>query len=281
MSNHYTAQNVPYHALPLSNEERGPSPSRYGADPGELQPSAYHTPTLGPAELHPDDAHYSTNLDVPPGAQPRFLGAALYNEQGGYRDSYASTSQHSYSGSRSEYNGSLYALDPAGGYQDDPHASYQAGQYPMMPISPVERNRFLEEKQAAYVAPREKSKRKCILFSVIAGLLLLVIAVGVPVYLFVIRPKIATSTSSATTSTSKTAAASATPSSTKTGTLAVTGGDGSTVTTEDGSTFVYHNKFGGYWYYDENNPFQYGGRAQSWSPALNETFQYGTDQIRG
>lgn len=276
-------QNLPYHALPLSNEERGPSPVLYGTDPGELQASAYHTPTLGPAELPPDDAHYGFNLDVPSGAsQPRFFGAALYNEQGGFRDSYASSSQHSYSASRSEYNGSLYALDPAGGYQDDPHASYQPGQYPMMPISPVERNRFLEEKQAAYVAPQEQTKRRFFFCFVIAGLLLLVIAVAVPVYLFVIKPKIATSTSAATTtSATNTAAPSATPTSTKTGTLAVTGGDGSTVTTEDGTTFVYHNKFGGYWYYDENDPFNNGARAQSWSPALNETFQYGVDQIRG
>jgi glucan 1,3-beta-glucosidase len=50
---------------------------------------------------------------------------------------------------------------------------------------------------------------------------------------------------------------------------------------EDGSTFVYRNSFGGYWYYDENDPFNDGARAQSWSPALNETFRYGIDPIRG
>jgi len=204
----------------------------------------------------------------------------MYSEQGGFRDSYASSAPSQHSFSRSDYNGSLYALDPAGGYQDDPHASYQPGQYPMMPMSPVEQNRFLGEKQAAYVAPREKSKRRFVVFAVIAGLLLLVIAVGVPVYLFVIKPKSSAAAAAATTSGTGTTPT-ATPTSTKSGTLAVTGGDGSTVTMEDGTKFIYHNKFGGYWHYDENDPFNNGARAQSWSPALNETFQYGIDQIRG
>ncbi|KDQ11932.1 glycoside hydrolase family 5 protein [Botryobasidium botryosum FD-172 SS1] len=62
---------------------------------------------------------------------------------------------------------------------------------------------------------------------------------------------------------------------------AITGGDGSKIVTEDGSTFTYHNSFGGYWVSDPNNPFNDGARAQSWSPALNETFRYGIDKIRG
>jgi len=61
----------------------------------------------------------------------------------------------------------------------------------------------------------------------------------------------------------------------------ITGGDGSTVTMEDGSTFIYRNPFGGYWIDEPNNPFNNGARPQSWSPALNETFRYGIDQIRG
>lgn len=60
-----------------------------------------------------------------------------------------------------------------------------------------------------------------------------------------------------------------------------TGGDGSKITTEDGSTFTYSNKFGGYWIFDPANPFIDGARAQSWTPALNDTFHYGVDRIRG
>jgi hypothetical protein len=62
---------------------------------------------------------------------------------------------------------------------------------------------------------------------------------------------------------------------------AVTGGDGSKVKTEDGTTFTYSNPYGGYWYWDENDPLNNGAKAQSWTPALNETFKYGTDKIWG
>ena len=50
---------------------------------------------------------------------------------------------------------------------------------------------------------------------------------------------------------------------------------------EDGTTFTYKNPHGGYWYWDEKDPFNNGARPQSWSPALNETFRYGADLIRG
>jgi hypothetical protein len=61
----------------------------------------------------------------------------------------------------------------------------------------------------------------------------------------------------------------------------ITGGDGSTITMEDGTTFTYKNAFGGYWVQDPNDPFNMGARPQSWSPALNETWRWGVDIIRG
>ncbi|KAK1226753.1 hypothetical protein PQX77_010263, partial [Marasmius sp. AFHP31] len=61
----------------------------------------------------------------------------------------------------------------------------------------------------------------------------------------------------------------------------VTGGDGSTVVLEDGSTFIYSNPHGGHWYHDINDPFNNKARAQAWTPALNEQFTYGADRIRG
>ncbi|KAM5545145.1 hypothetical protein V8D89_001256 [Ganoderma adspersum] len=60
-----------------------------------------------------------------------------------------------------------------------------------------------------------------------------------------------------------------------------TGGDGSTVTKDDGSTFVYHNSFGGYWVSDPANPFDNSARPNSWTPALNETWRWGVDRIYG
>ncbi|KAJ7185898.1 glycoside hydrolase [Mycena filopes] len=62
---------------------------------------------------------------------------------------------------------------------------------------------------------------------------------------------------------------------------AVTGGDGSTVTTADGDTFVYNNAFGGYWLADPSNPFASGAKPNSWTPALNESWTWGVDRVYG
>jgi glucan 1,3-beta-glucosidase len=59
------------------------------------------------------------------------------------------------------------------------------------------------------------------------------------------------------------------------------GGDGTMVTTEDGTRFVYNNSFGGYFAQDPDNPFNNDARAQSWSPPLNQSWQFGKDQIFG
>ena len=66
--------------------------------------------------------------------------------------------------------------------------------------------------------------------------------------------------------------------------LAAFGTKGSTVIMADGTEgFTYENEFGGYWGWDAETPFNTSsaGRAQSWSPRLNDTFQYGVDRIRG
>ncbi|KAJ7017163.1 glycoside hydrolase family 5 protein [Mycena alexandri] len=62
---------------------------------------------------------------------------------------------------------------------------------------------------------------------------------------------------------------------------AVIGGDGSTVVTADGDTFIYNNPFGGYWIADPDNPFASGARPNSWTPALNESWTWGVDRIHG
>jgi glucan 1,3-beta-glucosidase len=63
--------------------------------------------------------------------------------------------------------------------------------------------------------------------------------------------------------------------------LAVTGGDGSTITIDDGTNFTYTNKFGGFWYFDSEDVFKNAAKCNSWTPALNETFQFGSDRIFG
>jgi glucan 1,3-beta-glucosidase len=62
------------------------------------------------------------------------------------------------------------------------------------------------------------------------------------------------------------------------------GTSGSTVSSYvNGSavSFTYVNEFGGYYYYDPTNPFVKGGKAQSWSPAIEEEWVWGRDLVRG
>ncbi|KAI0343529.1 glycoside hydrolase [Trametopsis cervina] len=63
--------------------------------------------------------------------------------------------------------------------------------------------------------------------------------------------------------------------------LATWGGDGSTVTMDDGSTFVYKNSFGGFWVADPANPFNNSAKPNSWTPALSETWTWGVDRVNG
>lgn len=44
----------------------------------------------------------------------------------------------------------------------------------------------------------------------------------------------------------------------------VSGGDGSTVTTDAGVNFTYANSFGGTWYFDQDDPFNMNAQAQSY-----------------
>ncbi|KAG6917780.1 hypothetical protein DXG01_001052 [Tephrocybe rancida] len=274
--------NISYDPLPLTSDDH-PTNALYNAPPSPSSTS-FHTPQLNPADLGVDSAGFPLGA-----AQPRFLGAALYDEAGAphIRNSYASTHNSGPSGGGSEYTGSVYALNDTlgatplnhgpygGGYRDDPRDSL--GDLPMSPMGQSQ-SRFMEEKRAVYAAPRAKSKRNIIILAVLAALILAIIAVVIPVYFAIIKPN---SNKSSSDSGSTTAHPTSTGTGKPTVAAVVTGGDGSKVTTGDGSTFTYSNSFGGYWYWDENDPFNNGARAQSWSPALNETFRYGIDKIRG
>lgn len=293
------ATNVTYDPLPLTNDDHtGDVLYNAPISPGAHQTS-FNTSRYDP---DPDTRDFSTPDDssIPLGAaQPRFLGKALYDEGGpSIRNSYASSQNTHDSPVASEYgSGSVYALNdprgvtPVGGYRDDPHDSYYAEEPGSVPMSEVgdssKRPRFLEEKNAVYAAPN-KSKRKIFILAAVAGLVLIIIAVVVPVYFAVVKPNsktasdLATDNSASSSSSSGASAKASATASAKTPTVAVvTGGDGSTITMEDGTTFTYSNSFGGTWYWDENDPFNNGARAQSCTPALNETFNYGVDRIRG
>ncbi|KAF8919326.1 glycoside hydrolase [Mucidula mucida] len=141
-------------------------------------------------------------------------------------------------------------------------------------------SRYLEEKRAAYAPPR--SKRKVIIGCGILAGILLILAIVIPVYFAVVKPNNKNSNNNGDSDGDSNG--SEAPSATSTGkptSVLVTGGSGSKVTTDDGTTFTYKNDFGGIWYHDPQDPWHNGARAQSWSPALNETFKYGVDKIRG
>ena len=228
---------------------------------------------------------------LPPGAahpQPRFLGPALYNDGASrMRDSYASSQNTFNTASRpSDANSSIYGLNFGGtitpdarqsftgSYRDDPKGNFHGEQVPIGSLS-QSHGKYLTDKRATYASPAVKSKRRAIIWTVLGLLALIVVGVLVALYFTVWRKK-----SGGGTTAGSGGPQAAQPSTTPQAAV-VTGGDGSKVRTDDGTQFTYSNSFGGYWYWDKNDPFNNGARAQSWTPALNETFQYGTDRIRG
>lgn len=60
--------------------------------------------------------------------------------------------------------------------------------------------------------------------------------------------------------------------------IATTGSTGSVVTLRNGSTFAYTNPFGGTW---DSQSGSFSARAQSWSPALNEPWDWNTNKTYG
>lgn len=256
---------TPYQAV-FNNSNANLHPAGQHEDARDTQ---YYTPETQPLELHHDD--------LPAGAgAPRFMGAAAQYD--GNRASYASSQNSIPTVVGDEYDGQkgrgFYGMN----YDESEYASQAALGGPK---ASAEGSPYLQQRNA-YNAPA-KSRKKIIIGSLIA---LAVIAIGVVVALYftVIKPKNKNSTSNNTASGASNNGSSndnGSTSSSPSSLVAVSGGDGSTVTMFDGSTFTYTNSLGGTWYYDPANPTASGARPNSWTPALNETFQFGVDPIRG
>ncbi|THH31141.1 hypothetical protein EUX98_g3029 [Antrodiella citrinella] len=267
-----------YEPVQWSSDHQDDVPYNTPLSPDAMQ-TGFHNPETIP--LDPLD-------DLPAGAsRPRFLGSAFAGEGPNPRESYASSS-NSFP-IQDDYNSSVYALNEqrpdAGrgsasyGYRDDPADSQSNfGKSPVFTESP-----YLAEKRNAYPAPRTSRRRPIIIGAVVVSILL-VAGIALGIYFGVVRPKNDKDGSGAVSSGSTASSSGARPSATNSpsGTLAVvTGGDGSQITLDDGTTMTYTNKLGGTWYWDENDPFNNGAQAQSYTPALNQTFNYGVDIIRG
>ncbi|TBU45754.1 glycoside hydrolase [Dichomitus squalens] len=233
---------------------------------GEARDTQFYTPETEHLQLHDD------NLPVG-AAPPRFMGQASREN----RSSFAS-SNPTLAGE--DYNSSSYALNDGGkpgfyglSYNDsDLNASRPKESYG----SP-----YADQERSYGPSKGSSSRKKAIVIGSVAALLVIAGAV-VAVYFTVIKPKSdknGTASGAATNGTGNSTGSSGNGNSNA---LAVqTGSDGSTVTMENGTTFTYKNSFGGFWYVDPANPLSGSGRAQSWTPLLNETFKFGEDPIRG
>ncbi|KAI0780739.1 glycoside hydrolase [Trametes elegans] len=258
---------TPYQPV-FNNSNANLSPDGHG----EYRDTQFYSPETQPLDLHPDD--------LPAGAAtPRFMGAANYHDHN--RDSFASQASYP-TVVGDEYEGSADALNmqkSRGFYGID----YNDSEYNTNSPEARQNSSYVTEKPVSY-QPKPKSKRKIVIGTLIALAIIVVVAV-VAIYFTVIKPKQNNSTSgnasNGSSSSGDNSSSDGNGATAPTSHVAITGGDGSTVTMDDGSTFTYTNKFGGTWYYDPANPTANGARAQSWTPALNETFNFGVDPIRG
>lgn len=133
-------------------------------------------------------------------------------------------------------------------------------------------------------SPGKTSRKRRPLLLLLVGLLTLaviVLAVVLPVYFTVIKPKQRNVDGGVPEPSSTTTPAGDGPIGGGKPGKATSGGDGSIVETDDGSTFTYTNKFGGYWVYDPNDPFNNNARPNSWTPPLNQSWTWGQDRIFG
>ncbi|EEB95117.1 hypothetical protein MPER_05967, partial [Moniliophthora perniciosa FA553] len=130
----------------------------------------------------------------------------------------------------------------------------------------------MDEKDGSYPSSTQKaSRRKPLIIAAIVAAIVIILAIILGVYFGVTRNKNRNGSSGGSSQgSSQTGSGEGSGEVSGDGgvKIAITGGDGSEVTLEDGTTFTYTNPHGGHC-------------AQSWTPALNETFNYGVDRVRG
>ncbi|KAJ6502722.1 glycoside hydrolase [Mycena vitilis] len=167
-------------------------------------------------------------------------------------------------------------------YRDDPETSPPSpnNSTALLPASSSIPPAVVDDPYGKDAARGPSKKRRWIGLGALAALIIIVLAVVLPVYFLVVKKKnnnVAVASSQPSGSSSSGSGGSGG----KGIVGAVTGGDGSTVITANGDSFVYNNSFGGYWLADPENPFASGARANSWTPALNESWTWGVDHING
>jgi hypothetical protein len=302
LNNYHLEDSPPVHALTAEPE------SLYDEEPnqgeGYLAPShELRSPSTPPGRNPPDFEAMPIPVSyLPPGATqpPPFFGALGGDEP---RMSFTSSSslndlpRPQYPYHDSDYNSvsrlrrdshdakSLATFDTrpdsrfAGGfgeYQDDMTGSTIMNEYQMEDFQQA------HAKNALYAAPKDQKRKRARRLLIALGVLAALVAAGALGYYFLVVRKHSSGSGSSGGGGSSDGGSSSSPTSTVGHhDLVVTGGDGSTVTMDDGTTFVYNNPFGGTWYYDPNDPYNNNAQAQSYTPPLNTTFKPGTHKIYG
>lgn len=141
-------------------------------------------------------------------------------------------------------------------------------------------------------------KRPLIWALAVAAVALIAVAVIVPVYFVVIKPKNNTVTGGDSNSPNDNGNGNNNGPTHQPPTSKTSGGNGSTITTQDGTKFTYINPFGGICGWssifptcitsntilgvsDPNDPFNNGAYPNSWTPALNTSWTWGQDKLYG
>lgn len=229
--------------------------------PSSASYSYYGTPNTGPGDLppHPEMAEYPRSQELP------FLAPTALNVPTGSLNSI-----HRDSGSTTPYLDEVSTptnsapLLPAGEYHDDPgyrQAAFGGGGGAYRDPNygdpfPTRTPRHIKEEVGAYTdaarATRPIYKRPWFWLVAAVAVAVVVVAVVVPVVLVSHKDNKDTSGHSSSAASNGNSGSNGTGSGNTTSTgntgavRATTGGDGSTVTMEDGTTFVYHNSFGGF-----------------------------------
>ncbi|KAG8830085.1 hypothetical protein FRC18_008679 [Serendipita sp. 400] len=197
------------------------------------------------------------------------------------------SSTYSDSYGKSKQNGDLYLDSPS--ESDAPGARGLGGSGAATGGSGLEKAEGQVPLYGSQQTNRRRPKMNCVtkLIIIVCALLLLAVAVFVPLWFFVLRDKLGhgghSSSSSSSNHNSNNGANSGTTA-TNNGDeqhVVTTGGDGSLVTKDDGSTFMYNNTFGGFWVLDPSNPLNESAQAQSWTKPLSQQWQWGVDKMYG
>ncbi|KAH7103865.1 glycoside hydrolase [Auriculariales sp. MPI-PUGE-AT-0066] len=219
-----------------------------------------------------------------------------YNSAAYNHDPYLAAPHAPYAQSRTDFHASSDSFAQSdGGYSKEGHAagynSYNDGANPDTPLmNAAQKKPYRDDarkvsafEDTAYQVPppKQKSKRRALWFWIVLFILLLA-AAGACVYFFVIKPKQNKDGGSGSSSNGTKGGSNGNSGDTAKPAVFV-GKDGTQVTMDNGQSFTYKNPHGGYFVDATNsdNPFNDGAKAQQWTPALNQTWSFGTDIIRG